>query len=394
MLTHEILEEYRPYYNEEINVAMHRIADSPYFPQLSVYVYPDRSPEDVKKQICAYTTIDEFQLQVMKALNEQVIARSIADFSYVGLANKDKEKHYTFISNHRDIMLDATLFQYILYLEGHQTSEISFGSNLMQNQVVMDIGKSIKMFKIVRGGNLRGLFVNSLNVSAYMRYAITEKHQSTWIAQRNGRSKDGTDKTEAALLKMLAMSSEKSFVENLGELNITPIAVSYEYEPCDFMKTRENYLSRRQTYQKAPGEDLNSILQGIIQFKGNTHFTICETITPDELSECEKLPHSEQHKKLASIIDKKIYAGYKLWKTNYIARDILNKKSDVSAFYSNEDREKFIEYMNNGLNTLLDGDRDELQEIFLGIYANPVDNCLSQKINQGFLSPDIIIRTS
>ena len=376
MITPEVLEDYRPYYNEEINAAMRRIADSPYFQKLSAYVYPDRSPEDVKKQICAYTTIDEFQLQVMKTLNEQVIARSIADFSYVGLANKDKAKRYTFISNHRDIMLDATLFQYMLCLEGHQTSEISFGSNLMHIQETVDIGKANKMFKIIRGGTLREIFVNSFNVSAYMRYAITDKRQSTWIAQRNGRAKDGSDKTEVAVLKMLAMSSEKSLAENIGELNITPIAVSYEYEPCDFLKTRESYLSRRQTYQKASGEDLNSILQGIIQFKGNTHFTICETITPDELSECEKLPRSEQFKKLASIVDKKIYEGYKLWKTNYIAHDILHKKSEFSAFYSNEDREKFIEYMNNGLKTLLDGDGGELQEIFLGIYANPVDNCL------------------
>ena len=375
MLTPEILEEYRPYCDEEINAAMHRIAASPYFPLLSAYVYPDRNPEDVKKQICTYTSIDEFQIQVMKAVNKQVIARSISNFSYEGLGNKDKTKRYTFISNHRDIMLDATLLQYALYLEGHQTSEITFGSNLMHPQEAIDIGKSNKMFKIIRGGTVREIFVNSLNVSEYMRYAITEKHQSTWIAQRNGRTKDGADKTEVAVLKMFAMSSKKPFVENLGELNVTPIAVSYEYEPCDFLKTREVYLSRRQAYQKVPGEDLNSILQGITQFKGNTHYTICDTITTDELYECEKLPRSEQFKNLANIIDEKIYAGYKLWKTNYIAHDILHKKSEFSSLYHNDDREKFIEYMNNGLKLLFDGDLSELQEVFLGIYANPVDNC-------------------
>ena len=374
MLTPEILEDYRPYYNEEINAAMHRIAASPYFPLLSAYVYPDRSLEDVKKQICAYTTIDEFQLQVMKAVNEQIIARSITNFSYKGLENLDRTKCYMFISNHRDIMLDATLLQYALYLEGHQTSEITFGSNLMHPQEAVEIGKANKMFKIIRGGTAREIFVNSLNVSEYMRYAITEKHQSTWIAQRNGRTKDGADKTEIAVLKMFAMSSKKSFAENLGELNITPIAVSYEYEPCDFMKTREIYFSRRGHYQKAPGEDLNSILHGILQFKGNTYYTFCETITPEELSDCEKEPHSERFKNLANIIDKRIYAGYKLWKNNYIAHDILHEKSEFSAFYSSEEREKFIEYMNNGLSKL-DGDYSELQEIFLGIYANPVDNC-------------------
>jgi len=374
MLSPEILEEYRPYYDEEINAAMHRIAGSSYFPLLSAYVYPDRNPEDVKKQICAYTTINEFQFQVMKAVNEQVITQSITNFSYLGLEKLDRTKRYMFISNHRDIMLDATLLQYALYLEGHQTSEITFGSNLMHPQEAVDVGKANKMFKIIRGGTAREIFVNSLNVSEYMRYAITEKRQSTWIAQRNGRTKDGADKTEIAVLKMFAMSSQKPFAENLAELNITPIAVSYEYEPCDFLKTREIYLSRRQAYQKAPGEDLNSIISGIQQFKGNTHYTFCDTITPAELAGCEQLPRSEQYKELANIIDKRIYAGYKLWKTNYIAHDILHKKSDFPENYTPEDKQKFIEYMNCGLN-LLDGDRNELQEIFLGIYANPVDNC-------------------
>ena len=376
MLAPELLEEYRPYYNEEINAAMCRIADSPYFPVLSAYVYPGRSPEEVRKQICDYTTIDEFQLQVMKTFNEQVIARSITDFSYVGLEDKDKEKRYTFISNHRDIMLDASLLQYVLCLEGHQTSEITFGSNLMHPQEAVDIGKANKMFKIIRGGKPRELLVNSRNLSAYMRYAITQKRQSTWIAQRNGRTKDGADSTEIAVLKMLAMSSKKPFAENLGELNITPIAVSYEYEPCDFLKTREIYLSlSQQSYQKAPGEDLNSILKGINQFKGNTHYTICETISLDELSECERLPRAEQFKKLANLIDKKIYAGYKLWKTNYMAHDILHEKSQFSEFYNNDDRERFVEYMNKGLNAQLECERDKSREIFLEMYANPVDNC-------------------
>ena len=381
MLKPEVLEEYRPYYDEEINAAMHRIAASPYFPLLAAYAYPDRNPEDVKKQIRAYTTIEEFQFHVMRAVNEQIIAQSITNFSYVGLEKLDRAKRYMFISNHRDIMVDATLLQYALYLEGHQTSEITFGSNLMHPQEAVDIGKANKMFKIIRGGTIREIFINSLNVSEYMRYAITEKHQSTWIAQRNGRTKDGADKTEIAVLKMFAMSSQKPFAENLAELNITPIAVSYEYEPCDFLKTREIYISRRQEYKKAHGEDLNSVLHGIQQFKGNTHYTFCGTVTPAELAECEKLPRSEQYKELANIIDNKIYAGYKLWKTNYIAHDILHKNNNFSGNYTPEEKQKFIEYMNKGLSSL-EGGKDELQEIFLGIYANPVKNCFDKGMSE------------
>ena len=375
MLTSQILDDYRPYNDSEVPAAVHRIAQDVLFPRIAQFVFPEKDLKGFLEEFKRIKTVDQFQEKIMDKAIGRVVEESITNLSYEGVEDLTNDKSYMFISNHRDIVLDSAILQTIFYANGIKTTEITFGSNLMQSQLVVDIGKINKMFKIVRGGTTREILVNSLNVSEYMRYAITEKHQSTWIAQRNGRTKDGADKTEIAVLKMFAMSSKKTFVENLGELNIIPVAVSYEYEPCDFLKTREIYLSRRQTYQKAPGEDFNSILHGITQFKGNTHYTVCETITLDELSECAKLPNSERFKELANIIDKKIYAGYKLWKTNYIAYDILHKKSDFLAFYSNDDREKFIEYMNNGLN-ILDGNHGELQKIFLGIYANPVDNCL------------------
>jgi hypothetical protein len=169
------------------------------------------------------------------------------------------------------------------------------------------------------------------------------------------------------------MSSKKPFAENLGELNIAPIAVSYEYEPCDFLKTRELYITRRQTYVKQAGEDLHSILHGILLFKGGTHYTFCDVITEKELEECALLPHAERFKRLAEIIDQRIYAGYKLWKTNYIAHDLRGQKAEFSDKYSSDEKQKFIDYMNGGLATL-EGEKDELREIFLGIYANVMDN--------------------
>jgi hypothetical protein len=379
MLTPEILDDYRPYNDSEVPAAVHRIAQDVLFPKIVNFVFPEKDFNSFLETFKQIKTVDEFQAKIMDKAIGKIIEKTITELSYNGLENLSNDKSYMLTSNHRDIVLDSAILQIIFYANGIKTSEITFGNNLMRPQIVVDIGKINKMFKIIRGGTAREIFINSLNVSEYMRYAITEKNQSTWIAQRNGRTKDGIDKTEIAVLKMFALSSKKSFVENLGELNITPMAVSYEYESCDFLKAKEIYISRRQAYQKAPGEDLNSILQGILQFKGCTNIAICETITLDELSECAKLPKSEQFKELANIIDKRIYASYKLWKTNYIAHDILHEKSEFSTFYSDDEREKFIEYMNNGLR-LLDGDRDELQEIFLGIYANPVDNCLSTKM--------------
>ena len=374
MLSSEILDEYRPYNDNEVPAAVHRIAQDALFPRIIQFVFPDKDMTAFIEEFIQIKTADEFQEKVMDKAIRSVVEKTITNLSYIGVEKLTNEKSYMFISNHRDIVLDSAILQTILLGNGIKTSEITFGSNLMRPQIVVDIGKINKMFKIIRGGTAREIFINSLNVSEYMRYAITEKRQSTWIAQRNGRTKDGADKTEIAVLKMFAMSSQKPFVENLEELNITPIAISYEYEPCDFLKTNEIYVSRRQAYQKAPGEDLNSILQGIIQFKGNTHYTICDTVTSDELQLCAKQPHSERFKELAGIIDRKIYAGYKLWKTNYIAHDILYGNYKFSTFYNKDDRETFIDYMRNGL-SLLTGDYDELREIFLKIYANPVNNC-------------------
>jgi len=370
-MTPEILNEYRPYNDSEVPAAIQRIAQDVLFPQIAQFIFPEKDLKGFLEEFKQIKTVDEFQEKIMDKAICKVVEKTITNLSYTGVDTLTNEKSYMFISNHRDIVLDSAILQTILFANKIKTTEITFGSNLMRPQFVVDVGKINKMFKIVRGGTAREIFINSLNVSEYMRYAITEKHESTWIAQRNGRTKDGIDKTEIAVLKMFAMSSKKPFAENLGELNITPIAVSYEYEPCDFLKTREIYISRRQNYVKEAGEDFNSIQHGIMQFKGNTHYTICETITQNELEICAQLPHNERFKELANIIDKKIYAGYKLWKTNYIAHDILYKKSEFSDFYSNSDREKFIEYMNKGIN-LIDGDHSELQEIFLGIYANPI----------------------
>jgi len=309
----------------------------------------------------------------MDAVLKKILKDTVNEFTYSGVENFSNEHPCMQISNHRDIMLDSAFLQYILYYNNLNTSQMTFGSNLMRPQIVVDIGKVNKMFKIVRGGTPRELFVNSLKVSEYMRFVITQQDESTWIAQRNGRTKDGVDKTEIGVLKMFAMSSKKDFVENLNELNITPIAISYEYEPCDFLKTRELYISRRQAYVKQEGEDLISILQGIRQYKGNINYTICKPISFEELENCARFPQQEQFKVLAVLIDERIYEGYKLFKTNYIANDLLSGKSEFEDKYSQEEKQKFIAYMNAGLEKI-DGDINELRQIFLGIYANPVDS--------------------
>ena len=353
----------RPYNDDEMPDAIKRFSESIYFQNVVKHIFPDADLRVFTENFRKIKTVDEFQVQVMDKVIRTILSQTASGFSYSGFEALSKEKSYTFFSNHRDILLDSAILQIILHECGLQTSEITFGSNLMSSQFIIDFGKMNKMFKIVRGGTLREIFTNSLKVSQYMRYAITQKHQSTWIAQRNGRTKNGFDNTEIAVLKMFAMSSSADFVANLMELNIAPIAISYEYEPCDFLKTRELYIAKRKQYEKEPGEDVNSVVQGVRQWKGHIHLAVCEPIIEEELKQCDAFPHNEKFKQLAEIIDKKIYKNYKLYKTNYIAHDLLHNSQTYASYYSEEEKAAFQHYMSNGLKNI-EGNINELETIF------------------------------
>ena len=370
-----LFDDTRPYVDAEISAAMKRITEHIYFPLIVRFLFPDKSIADLKKFFLGIDTVHLFQTQVMHPSIASIVRQTCTGYTGRGTENASNDRKAMFISNHRDILLDAALLQMTLYAAGLETSEITFGSNLMKNQFAVDIGKSNKMFKIVRGGNMKDFYKNSMEVSSYMRYAITEKHESTWIAQRNGRTKDGDDKTELAVLKMFSLSSEKPFAENLDELNITPVAISYEYEPCDFLKAQETYISRYGRYVKSEGEDMNSIMKGIMQPKGDVNLVITPAITLEELIKCEREEKNARFAMLAKIIDDRIYSAYVLYKTNYIAFDILHNTNAFHAYYTEEQKKEFIDYMNEGLKDI-PGDMEELRSIFLGIYANPVKNTL------------------
>ena len=373
----ENFDDIRPYNEAEAAEAIKRLADNKYFPVVIKTLFPNIKVEDYYKEFMNYRNIDDFQTGFMTDATKSIMEKTSAGLSYDGIENIDRNSNQMLVSNHRDIALDATLLGYIFSLNDIDSFEITFGSNLMQGDFVIDFGKINKMFKISRGGNARDFYRDSLHVSKYMRHVITEKKQSVWIAQRNGRTKDGDDKTELGVLKMFSLSSNKDFVDNLSELNITPISISYEYEPCDFLKTMEIFISGYQKYIKEPGEDLNSIITGIMQPKGHIHISISPTIKRYELDYCNNFEKNNKFIRLGEIIDRRIISNYKLFKTNYLAHDILNKSYRYEHLYSKEDKEHFIDYMKTGLNKLPcseAGEMSELENIFLKIYANPVDN--------------------
>jgi hypothetical protein len=371
-MRNEKFDDLRPYYNEEIPAAMLRIADSEYFPVLSSFVYPGKDPEEIKAMIRAYTTIDEFQFQVMKTLNEQIIARSVSRFSCEGLERLNTRKCYLFVSNHRDIMLDSSLLQYALHSSGRRTTEITFGSNLMSSPLVIDIGKSNKMFKVIRGGNMKDFYINFLHLSEYIHYVIKEKQESIWIAQRNGRTKDGIDATDQGIIKMFYMGAPDSPAKALSELNIVPVSISYQWEPCDLLKSLELYKSRSEKYVKQPGEDLNSILTGIIQYKGEVHIHAGIPLSENDFEPLAGLPNNRFNKQVASLLDKQIIQNYRLTCNNYIAYDIRFQKDEYASNYTQEEKAKFLRHYEKALASSGVEDKKIFSDIFLGIYANPV----------------------
>lgn len=366
-----IFDDIRPYHDEEIPAAMQRIAASEFFPLLATYIFPNEELEAVRKRVMSINTIREFQGAVMKPANEQIIARSITSFTHEGFERIDPSQQYLFVSNHRDIMLDASLLQYLLFVNGHDTSEITFGANLMSSPLIIDIGKSNKMFRVERGGNMKDFYRSSMHCSEYIRHAITEKRQSVWIAQRNGRTKDGNDLTDQGIVKMFCMSWPFDKIEALAALHIVPVTISYEWEPCDILKALELYESRFTRYTKKPGEDLNSILTGILQPKGHVHLAFGPCLDEESLRRYDGCTHNEYHRQVTHLLDKEIRSRYRLYPNNFIAHDLLYGQTRYADRYTPARKAVFLERLEK-LAQFDVADKDLLRDIFLGIYASPV----------------------
>jgi hypothetical protein len=377
-------DEIRPYYDHEARAAMQKLKQDPMFMQLVNYIWPGMTKEEAFAKAEKVNDNMTFQLEFMHQAIRIIVARSSDGLTSSGFENIDPSRSYLYIANHRDILLDSAILQILLVEHGFKTSEITFGNNLMQGPFITDFGKLNRMFTVIREGNSRELYETSQRLSAYIRHTIVEKNVSVWIAQRNGRTKDGYDLTQTGLIKMLNLSSKKSFSESMKEMNIVPLCISYEYEPCDDLKVQELYLSSLHSkYVKAPGEDLNSIITGIKQHKGRIHMAVGKPIIA-ELEEIERTYSNENEKikQLVSLIDEQLYNNYKLWPVNYIAEDIANNSSANAGAskYSPEEKENFINYIKDKISRLK-GDEQTLFNLFITMYSNPVKAKRSNSVN-------------
>jgi hypothetical protein len=361
-------DDIRPYYDSEIPAAMERMASDPVLTPALRFLDETIDVNAFRAKLRKIRTIEQFQREVMVPLCSALVAKTMTRFTSSGAEAIDASYGSLYVSNHRDIVMDAYLHQIVLNQYGKPTCHITFGSNLMNPQFVVDFGMSNKMFRTDRKtSNVRSFLRSSMHLSAYINYVVTHG-DSLWIAQRNGRTKDGRDHTEPGLVRMLLMESDRK--DQVEALHITPLSISYQWEPCDILKAVERYRTLDgQPYVKAQGEDLQSIITGITQQKGNVHLAFGTPIDCAAFSDPLK---REDMAAIATQIDAQIWREYRLWDTNYIGFDLLNGSSRFTGCYDPATKDQFIARMEHAIEVYPSLDADKLRELYLKIYAGPV----------------------
>ena len=373
-------DDIRPYNDEEAAAALRRVAQHPVCAQISRYLFPELPESALGSILSGVTGVDDFQHKVMDQAVHRIVDTTTTAFTYAGTETLKNPEHagcHLFLSDHRDIVLDPAITQIVLVECGLPTTEICVGDNLLSDPLVEDLIRSNRMVKVRRGISGRELYDALQKLSRYIRESVTTGRSSVWLAQRQGRTKDGRDFTEEALIKMLGMSAAEGedFAATYKALRIVPLSISYELDSCDILKAREVLIKETGVpYVKKPGEDLHSIITGIRQPKGRVHLQFCEPLTDAEIDACAAAPRPQRHKMLCQLLDERILGGYRLWDTNYIAWDLLHPGAERFADrYSPESKAKFLAYTEHQLATVEpELDRTALRERFLGIYANPV----------------------
>ncbi|AGA78522.1 1-acyl-sn-glycerol-3-phosphate acyltransferase [Echinicola vietnamensis] len=371
----------RPFYDTEVNQAIRGIVDDPMMKAIMNFTFPAMEESEWKRQLNRTHSIRDFQINFIYPAIEMVLKRSSEGLSYSGLDQLDQHVPYLFISNHRDIILDTSLLNYVLYNNGLMMTSSAIGDNLVKRPLLKTLSKLTRNFMVQRGLSSRELLESSKLMSEYIQDLLFHENRSVWIAQREGRTKDGNDATQKGVLKMISMArGEVGEMEYFKNIHIVPVSISYEYDPTDVLKMPELMAkSRSEVYVKHENEDFNTILNGIMGQKKHIHVHVDKPLD-DEIDKIIKTGESpnKQLQYLSEVIDEKIIGNYKLWPTNYIAHDLLHNSQQFADEYSALERDQFQERMKEGIDL-----RDELAvKNFLSMYANPVTNQEALKVKE------------
>lgn len=367
-------DDIRPYTDKEVKEKIKIMVKDPAFDRVLMYLFKNRpKAEMVKLQLRMIRKIKQLQGTFVYDLLRWIINKTSDGLQSTGLENLDKTKPYLFISNHRDIILDAALLNILIFEKGMNTTQIAIGNNLLLYEWIEHAVKLNRAFIIKRNLPPRELMEASQKVSAFIRKSITEDNLSVWIAQREGRTKDGFDKTQESVLKMLNMSNKKSFSEGFNELNIVPVSISYEIEPCGLAKMKELIKKEHYGQKKTDKDDLKSMSMGMFNPKGRMRFSFGQPIEVNLGEVKTKEQQNQQIKELAEMIDNQIYANFKLWPNNFIAYDMLMPEPKFKHKYTSHEKKVFKTMLEQAM-IFIDFPITDIQERFLKMYANPVIN--------------------
>ncbi|MBP1675684.1 MAG: hypothetical protein H6Q20_243 [Bacteroidetes bacterium] len=371
-------DEIRCYSDDEIPAALERLSSEKQFMKVVSTVYPLLPKEVIKQRLAGFNTAYEFQKGFIYPFLQHIEANLTRGIAFRGVENIDVDTPYLYISNHRDIILDSALLCAKLIERNMNTVEIAIGDNLLVFPWIEELVRVNKSFIVRRGLNVRQVLESSRLLSEYIAYTIAEKKQSIWLAQREGRAKDADDRTQESLLKMLGMSGSGDFIETLLNLNICPLTISYEFDPCDYLKAKEFQQKRdNPDYKKQPQDDLINMQTGVMGYKGEVVYTLAGSINAG----LEKIAEAGLNKKelptaVAELIDRKIHSNYVIFAINKIAYDLLTGTNDFANEYSVIEKLNFESYLAKQIEKidLPDKDVDFLMRKLLEMYANPLKN--------------------
>ncbi len=371
-------DEIRPYSPEELPQIFEELIADPEFKAVMEQAFKDIPFEYIAGQMRASKDNVEFQKALVYPFLQGVIKKLSSGLT-VSVENKENMVKSLCISNHRDIIMDSA-FLCIVFIETvGNTVEIAIGDNLLIRPWIKKLVRVNRSFIVKRAPGIREMLAASKTLSSYMHYTITERQQPIWLAQREGRAKDSNDRTQEGLIKMLSMYSKEDIVDALKVLNIAPTTISYEFDPCDYLKAKEFQQKRdNPEWKKSPADDLENMKVGMFGYKGGIHYHIADCIN-DEIDAIDRsLGKNEKTAAVARIIDKHIHSNYKFWPVNYYYYELLTGDTRFADKYTAEDKAKLDGYLQQRISMveLPNRDDDFCRTKILEMYANPVINYL------------------
>ncbi len=365
----------RPFYDTEINKALHNIANHPMMKALMNFSFPDVADDIWKEQLRKTHSIRDFQCNFIYQSVQKVLEKSSEGMTTSGFENLKPNTAYLFVSNHRDILLDTTLLNTALFEHGLVMTASAIGDNLVKKSFLKTLAKLNRNFLVQRGLTPREMLQSSKLLSEYIGQLLLHENRSVWIAQREGRTKDGNDETNPGVLKMVGMGSdEKNLMDYFKKIQIVPVSISYEYDPTDALKVPQLMAeANNEVYIKEKNEDFTNILSGALGQKKRIHIHVGKVLDAEiEAIKAENDNSNKQVVALAQVIDDAILSNYKLWPTNFIANDLVNNTNRYSHLYTENEKSLF----ERRLEMRIDHDNPVALEGFLAMYSNPVVNKL------------------